>query len=72
MLCLMGEHGVVERRRGAYLYLVAIGCAMVNHDQRISSQSNDALRRGFGAMREERRLPRSLRIIAMKALKMLD
>jgi hypothetical protein len=71
-LRLMGEHGVVERRRGAYLYLVAIACAMVNHGQRISSQSNDALRRGFGAMRDERRLPRSLRIIAVKALKLLD
>lgn len=71
-LRLMGEHGVVERRRGAYLYLVAIATAMVNHDQRISSQSNDALRRGFGAMKDERRLPRSLRMIAVKALKMLD
>ncbi len=71
-LRLMGEHGVVERRRGAYLYLVAIACALVNHDQRISSQSNNALRRGFGAMRDERRLPRSLRIIAVEALKLLD
>jgi hypothetical protein len=72
ILRLMGEHGVVERRRGAYLYLVAIASAMVIHGRRISSQSNDTLRRGFGTMREERRLPRSLRIIAMKALKMLD
>lgn len=72
ILRLMGEHGVVERRRGAYLYLVAIACAIVNHGQRISKQSNDTLRRGFGAMRDERRLPRSLRIIAVKALKLLD
>jgi len=68
----MGEHGVVERRRGAYLYLIAIATAMVNYDQRISSQSNDALRRGLGAMSNERRLPRSLRVIAVKALKLLD
>ena len=71
-LRLMGQHGVVERRRGAYLYLIAIACAMINHDERISRQSNDALRRGFSAMRDERRLPRSLRIIAIKALKLLD
>jgi hypothetical protein len=71
-LRLMGEHGVVERRRGAYLYLIAIATAMVNYDQRISSQSNDALRRGLGAMSNERRLPRSLRVIAVKALKLLD
>ena len=72
ILRLMGEHGVVERRRGAYLYLVAIASAMVIYGRRISTQSNDTLRRGFGTMREERRLPRSLRIIAVKALKMLD
>ena len=71
-LRLMGEHGVVERRRGAYLYLVAIASAMVNYDQRISSQTNDALRRGLGAMRDERRLPRSLRLIAVKALNLLS
>lgn len=70
-LRLLGERGA-DRRVGAYLYLVAIASAMIHHDTRISRQSTDVLRRALGNMRDERRLTRSLRLIAVKAIKILD
>jgi len=70
-LRLLGERGA-DRRMGVYLYLVAIATAMIQYDKRISRQSNDALRRAFSNMRDERHVMRSLRLIADKAMKLLD
>ena len=70
-LRLLGERGA-DRRMGAYLYLVAIATAMITFDTRISRQSNDALRRALSNMRDERHVTRSLRLIADKAMKLLD
>jgi hypothetical protein len=64
---LVGETAA-DRRLGATLYLGAIAAALVRHNQRISRQSPDAIRRGLKRLIDDDSMPEKLRNIAGLAL----
>src|SRR6185503_2261114 len=57
---IVGEKSA-DRRVGARMYAAAIAAGMVRHDERVSKQSNAALRRGFQALLDDRKMPAALR-----------
>lgn len=64
---IVGEKSA-DRRVGGRMYAAAIAAGIVRHDERVSSQSNAALRRGFQALLDDRKMPQSLRDLAGMAL----
>ena len=68
---IVGETGG-DRRIGARLYAATIAAALVRHGQRISRQSDRALRRGLQSLLGDSLIPESLRDLAAKALGMID
>ena len=64
---ILGETAA-DRRLAARLYAASIGAAMVRHDQRISRQSDSALKRGLQSLAEDMEAPDQLRRLAGTAL----
>ncbi|MHC4947530.1 MAG: hypothetical protein ACYTG1_04625 [Planctomycetota bacterium] len=61
-----------DRRLGARLYAASIAAGLVWHGKRISRQSDEALRRAFKGLLDDKRMPESLRSLAGKALCVLE
>jgi hypothetical protein len=61
-----------DRHVGARMYAAAIAAGLVRHGKRVSTQSNAALKRGFQALLDDRRMPLPLRDLAGMALCALD
>lgn len=57
-----------DRSIGARLYAAAIAAGLVHHDQRISRQSDAALRRAFTGLNDDADMPQPLRNLAASAL----
>jgi hypothetical protein len=53
---ILGETAA-DRRLAARLYAASIGAALVRHDQRISRQSDSALKRGLQSLTEDAEAP---------------
>lgn len=68
---VLGEH-TADRRLGARLYLAAIAAAIAYHGERISTQSDAALRDALTQMRDDAEIPDPLRTLAVAALRRLD
>ena len=64
---IVGEKAA-DRRTGARMYAVAIAAALVRFGEKISTQSNDALDRGFQGVINDRRMPEEFRNMAGKAI----
>lgn len=64
---IVGEKSA-DRRVGARMYAAAIAVALVRFKKRISTQSDEALKRGFKGLLDDRRMPQSLRDLAGQAL----
>jgi hypothetical protein len=64
---ILGETAA-DRRLAARLYAASIGAALVRHDQRISRQSDSALKRGLQSLTEDAEAPDPLRQLAGAAL----
>ena len=64
---IVGETSA-DRRVGARLYAATIAAALVRHDCRISSQSDEAVQRGLSGLAAETSLPESLRALAGLAI----
>ncbi len=64
---IVGEKSA-DRRVGARMYAAAIAAALVRHKQFITSQSDDALKRAFQGLLDDRRMPGPLRDLAGMAL----
>jgi hypothetical protein len=67
---IVGEKAA-DRRIGARMYAVAIAVGLVRFGEKISTQSDDALDRGFQGVVNDRRMPEELRNMAGKAICML-
>jgi hypothetical protein len=68
---IVGETSA-DRRVGARLYAAAIAAGLVWHGRRISAQSDEALRRAFAGLLDDRSMSRRLRDLAGKALCILQ
>ena len=64
---ILGETAA-DRRLAARLYAASIGAALVRHDQRISRQSDSALKRGLQSLHEDAEVPDPLLQLAGTAL----
>jgi hypothetical protein len=64
---IVGEKSA-DRRVGARMYAAAIAAALVRHNEFITSQSDDALRRAFQGLLDDKRMPAALRDLAGMAL----
>jgi hypothetical protein len=64
---ILGETAA-DRRLAARLYAASICAALVRHDQRISRQSDSALKRGLQSLTEDAEAPDPLRKLAGTAL----
>ncbi len=64
---IVGET-IADRRLGARLYLASIASALVHHNRRISSQSNEAITRSLRTMVDDAEALSSLRALAGQAL----
>ena len=64
---IVGEKSA-DRRVGARMYAGAIAAALVRHQQLISQQSEEALKRAFQGLLDDRRMPAQLRDLAGMAL----
>jgi hypothetical protein len=64
---IVGETSA-DRRLGARLYAAAIAAGLVRHGQRISSQSDAALRRAFQGLLDDTGMSQRLRDLAGQAL----
>ena len=60
---IVGEHAA-DRRLGGRFYLAAIASAMVNHDTRISTQSDTVLLKALHSFIRDETMPQRLREIA--------
>jgi hypothetical protein len=68
---IVGETAV-DRSLASRLYLASIAAAMVRHGERISQQSDRALRRGLESMARDPHVARKLRELAEQAQLWLD
>jgi len=68
---IVGEKSA-DRRVGARMYTAAIAAGLVRHGKMVSTQSEAALKRGFQALLDDRRMPMPLRDLAGMALCALD
>ncbi len=68
---ILGESSS-DRHVGARLYAATIGAGLVHHHQRISRQSDSALRRGLESLQDDVVMPPPLRRLAEAALIMLN
>lgn len=68
---ILGETSA-DRRLAARLYAAAIAAGLLHHGQRISRQSNRALRRGLQSLQEDESMPKPIRRLAEGALVMLE
>ncbi len=57
-----------DRRVGARMYAASIAAGLVRHGKKVSTQSDEALKRGFQALLDDRRMPLPLRDLAGLAL----
>ena len=64
---IVGEKAA-DRRIGARIYAAAIAAGLVRFNRKISTQSDEALRRGFQGLLDDRKMPQPLRDLAGKAL----
>lgn len=64
---IVGEKAA-DRRVGARMYAAAIAAGLVRFKRRISTQSDEALKRGFQGLLDDRRMPQPLRDLAGQAL----
>ena len=67
---IVGET-TADRRLGGRLYLAAIAAALVQHEQRISGQSDAALKRALTEMAENGEIHRELKMLAGQALNVM-
>jgi hypothetical protein len=67
---IVGEKAA-DRRIGARMYAAAIAAGLVRFGKKVSTQSDEALTRGFQGLLEDRRMPEPLRDLAGTALCML-
>ncbi len=65
---ILGETAA-DRRIAARLYAAAIAAGLVRHDQRITSQSEAALRRGLKSLADDAGMPARLRELAARAMR---
>lgn len=68
---IVGEKSA-DRQIGARMYAAAIAAGVVFHGKRITTQSDRALKKGFQALLDDRRMPMPLRDLAGKALCVLS
>lgn len=68
---IVGEKAA-DRRIGARMYAAAIAAGLVRFNRKISAQSDEALRRGFQGLLDDRKMPQALRDLAGKALCILN
>lgn len=68
---IVGEKAA-DRHVGARMYAAAIAAGLVRHGKKITTQSDDALKRGFKALLDDRKMPLPLRDLAGMALCVLD
>ncbi len=68
---IVGETSA-DRRVGARFYAASIAAALVSHEKRISSQSDEALKRAFKSLLDDAEMPEKLRDLAGSALCALD
>jgi hypothetical protein len=68
---IVGEKAA-DRRIGARMYAAAIAAGLVRFNRKISTQSDEALRRGFQGLLDDRKMPQPLRDLAGKALCVLN
>jgi len=66
-LRVVGESSL-ERRLGARWYAATIAAGIVHHGVRISSQSDNALDRGFAALVDDESMPAAVRELVVRAL----
>jgi hypothetical protein len=64
---ILGETAA-DRRLAARLYAASIGAALIRHNDRISRQSDSALKRGLLSLTEDAEAPDPLRKLAGMAL----
>jgi hypothetical protein len=64
---IVGEKSA-DRRVGARMYAGAIAAALVRHQQLITRQSDEALKRAFQSLLDDRKMPAPLRDLAGMAL----
>jgi hypothetical protein len=67
---IVGEKAA-DRRIGARMYAAAIAAGLVRFNRKISTQSDEALKRGFEGLLDDRRMPQQLRDLAGNALSLL-